>query len=78
MEGIRTILCPVDFTAVSEETVHLAANLCRQMKAKLILHHNLGVRPPGFLSVNWFEVVSDRLNSFDRVLFSRLETVSKD
>ena len=53
MEGIRTILCPVDFTAVSEETVHLAANLCRQMKAKLILHHNLGVRPPGFLSVNW-------------------------
>lgn len=53
MEGIRTILCPVDFTAVTEDTVHLAAQLCRQMKAKLILHHNLGVRPPGFLSVNW-------------------------
>ena len=53
MEGIRTILCPVDFTSVSETTVHLAANLCRQMKAKLILHHNLGVRPPGYLSVNW-------------------------
>ncbi len=52
MEGIRTILCPVDFTAVSEGTVHLAAQLCRQMKARLILHHNLGVRPPGYLSVN--------------------------
>ena len=53
MKGIRTILCPVDFTSVTEETVHLAAQLCRQMKAKLILHHNLGVRPPGYLSVNW-------------------------
>jgi universal stress protein A len=53
MEGIRTILCPVDFTSVSEDTVHLAAQLCRQMKAKLVLHHNLGVRPPGYLSVNW-------------------------
>ena len=53
MEGIRNILCPVDFSSVSESTVQLAANLCRQMKARLILHHNLGVRPPGYLSVNW-------------------------
>jgi nucleotide-binding universal stress UspA family protein len=53
MDRIHTILCPVDFTSVTEQTVHLAAQLCRQMKAKLILHHNLGVRPPGYLSVNW-------------------------
>lgn len=53
MDAIRTILCPVDFTSVSEQTVQLAAELSRRMKAKLILHHNLGVRPPGYLSVNW-------------------------
>lgn len=53
MEGIQTILCPVDFTSVTDTTVQLAAELSRRMKAKLILHHNLGVRPPGYLSVNW-------------------------
>jgi len=53
MERIRTILCPVDFTSVSEQTVQLAAALSRLTGAKLILHHNLGVRPPGYLSVNW-------------------------
>ena len=53
MEGIRTILCPVDFTSVSESTVQLAAEMAKRIGAKLILHHNLGVRPPGYLSVNW-------------------------
>jgi nucleotide-binding universal stress UspA family protein len=47
VDGIRNILCPVDFTSLSEQTVHLAAELSRRMGAKLILHHNLGVRPPG-------------------------------
>ena len=75
MEGIRTILCPVDFTAVSEDTVHLAANLCRQMKAKLILHHNLGVRPPGFLSVNWMvsEETGEREQKKESEVPERLE-----
>lgn len=53
MQGIRTILCPVDFTSVSETTVQLAAEIAKRNRAKLILHHNLGVRPPGYLSVNW-------------------------
>ncbi len=75
MEGIRTILCPVDFTSVSETTVHLAAQLCLQMKARLILHHNLGVRPPGFLSVNWMvsEETGEREEKKESEVPERLE-----
>jgi nucleotide-binding universal stress UspA family protein len=75
MEGIRTILCPVDFTSVSEQTVQLAAELSRRMKAKLILHHNLGVRPPGYLSVNWMvsEETGEREQKKEREVPERLE-----
>ncbi|MFQ5349292.1 MAG: universal stress protein [Thermoanaerobaculia bacterium] len=75
MEGIRTILCPVDFTSVSETTVHLAAQLCLQMKAKLVLHHNLGVRPPGYLSVNWMvsEETGEREEKKESEVPERLE-----
>jgi universal stress protein A len=75
MEGIRTILCPVDFTSVSENTVQLAAELSRRMKAKLILHHNLGVRPPGYLSVNWMvsEETGEREKQKESEVPERLE-----
>ena len=53
MGKIRTILCPVDFTSVTEQTVQLAAEVSIRIGAKVVLHHNLGVRPPGYLSVNW-------------------------
>jgi len=50
---IRTILCPVDFSPLSDRTLQVAAALCRRFDARLVLHHNLDARPPGFLSVNW-------------------------
>lgn len=59
-EPFRTVLCPVDFTSLSERTVVVAAELCRRMKSRLVLHHNLGPRPPGYLSVNWMVAEEDR------------------
>ena len=53
MTEIRTIVCPVDFTPISERNLRMGVELCRRMGARLILHHNLNVRPPGFLSVTW-------------------------
>lgn len=53
MLDIRTILCPVDFSPLSERTLQVATSLCRRFGAVLVLHHNLDSRPPGFLSVNW-------------------------
>ena len=75
MEGIRNILCPVDFTSVSETTVQLAAELSRRMQAKLILHHNLGVRPPGYLSVKWMvsEETGEREQQKEQEVPERLE-----
>ncbi len=75
MEGIRTILCPVDFTSVSEQTVQLAAEICRRVGAKLVLHHNLGVRPPGYLSVNWMvsEETGEREQKKEGEIPERLE-----
>jgi nucleotide-binding universal stress UspA family protein len=75
MEGFRTVLCPVDFTSISEQTVQLAAELCRKLGAKLILHHNLGVRPPGYLSVNWMvsEETGEREQKKESEVPERLE-----
>jgi universal stress protein A len=53
MLDIRTILCPVDFSPLSDRTLRVATTLCQRFDARLILHHNLDSRPPGFLSVNW-------------------------
>lgn len=50
---IRTVLCPIDFTAVSDRAVALAVSLCRRFGARLVLEHNLDPRPPAFLSVTW-------------------------
>jgi len=52
MIAIRTILCPVDFSAASARQVDLAANLCRAFQAQLVLHHNLPSLAPG-AGVGW-------------------------
>ncbi len=74
MEMIRTVLCPVDFTTLSERTVQVAAEVSRRMKARLVLHHNLGVRPPGYLSVNWMvsEETGERRQSEERQVPEKL------
>ena len=50
---IRTVLCPTDFTPLSDRAVSLATRICRWYGARLVLEHNLDARPPSFLSVEW-------------------------
>lgn len=40
MLSIRTVLCPIDFSAATARQVDLAADICRAFGARLILHHN--------------------------------------
>ena len=51
--AIRTVLCPTDFTPLSDRAVSLAARICERFGARLVLEHNLDPRPPTLLSVNW-------------------------
>lgn len=53
MSEIRTIHCPVDFTPISDRNLRMGVELCERIGARLVLHHNLDVRPPGYLSVSW-------------------------
>ena len=50
---VKTILCPVDFSSMSQRNVRMAVEVCKRVGARLVLHHNLVVRPPGLLSVAW-------------------------
>jgi len=44
---IRTVLCPLDFSALSIGELELAVGLCRASGARLVLHHNLSDAGPG-------------------------------
>jgi nucleotide-binding universal stress UspA family protein len=50
---IRTVLCPTDFTPLSDGAVSLATRICQWYGARLLLEHNLDARPPSLLSVEW-------------------------
>ena len=49
---IRTVLCPLDFSALSIAEVQLATDLCRAFGAKLVVHHNLTDAGPG-VAMGW-------------------------
>jgi len=53
MNDIRTVLCPVDFSPVSDAGLNLAVQLCERFKARLILHHNIDDVPPIYLANAW-------------------------
>lgn len=53
MIAFRTVLCPIDFSDLTEPTVQLAAATARRLDARLVLHHNVASGPPEFLSVKW-------------------------
>jgi nucleotide-binding universal stress UspA family protein len=53
MLRLRTILCPVDFSPLSDEAARLATSLARRFKARLVFEHNLLSGPPGYLTVAW-------------------------
>ena len=40
MIALKTVLCPVDFSAATPRQVDLAAELSRTFGARLVLHHN--------------------------------------
>ena len=41
MIAIRSVVCPVDFSAATDRQVTLAADVCRAFSARLVLHHNV-------------------------------------
>ena len=48
---LETILCPIDFTPISARELELAARLCGQLGASLVLQHNLATGAG--LGVSW-------------------------
>lgn len=53
MLAIENVLCPLDFSAVSERELDLGVEICRRFGARLVLHHNLEAAPPGLMAVSW-------------------------
>lgn len=51
MRSIRRILCPVDFSTVSDRELELAINLAERFQAELVLQHNLA--SGAALGVSW-------------------------
>ena len=50
---IRTVLCPVDFSPLSDKELGLAAEICKRFSARMIVHHNIDVVPPIYLANAW-------------------------
>jgi universal stress protein A len=48
MVQIRTVLCPVDFSSLSDRELDVAVELCEAFEARLVLHHNLALAPPAW------------------------------
>jgi universal stress protein A len=44
---LRTILCPVDFSDLSATETEVAVTVAREFGARLVLHHDCAVIPPG-------------------------------
>jgi nucleotide-binding universal stress UspA family protein len=52
MIAIRTVVCPVDFSAASARQLELACNVCQAWDARLVVHHNITDVSPG-AAVGW-------------------------
>ena len=44
---IETVLCPIDFSTLSDFELALAVEVCETFGARLVLHHNLAAAAPG-------------------------------
>jgi len=53
MLEIRTVLCPVDFSAVANRELQLATQICHRFNAKLVVQHDLESLPPTYLATHW-------------------------
>ena len=52
MIAIRTVVCPVDFSAATARQLEQASDICRAFGARLVLHHNVMDVAPG-AGVGW-------------------------
>jgi nucleotide-binding universal stress UspA family protein len=52
MIAIRTVVCPVDFSAATARQLEQAGDICRAFGARLVLHHNVTDVAPG-AGVGW-------------------------
>jgi universal stress protein A len=52
MIQIETVVCPVDFTELSQRELDTAAALSQAFASRLIVHHNVSATPPG-LTRGW-------------------------
>jgi hypothetical protein len=81
MLAVRTVLCPVDFSAGTSHQIDLAIDVCRAFGASLILHHNITDVSVG-AAVGWMwhadhpVVVSSSADEGMRALVSRCRTDS--
>ena len=75
MHEIRTILCPVDFSAASERQTDLAADLSRTFEAQLVLHHNISGLSAG-MAVGWMHA-ADHPPVTDATADDRLQALIK-
>lgn len=53
MTDIKTVLCPLDFSALSEKELQLAAQVCERFGARMIVQHNIDFVPPVYLANAW-------------------------
>ena len=58
---IQTVLCPIDFSTLSDFELELAVEICRTFDARLVLHHNLAAAAPGLQKAwEWEETHQER------------------
>ncbi len=58
---IETVLCPIDFSTLSDFELKLAVEVCETFGAHLVLHHNLAAAAPGLHKTwEWEETHQDK------------------
>ncbi len=63
---LKTVLCPIDFSALSSSELRLAEEVCRAFGARLVLQHNRSGSAPGFSKAwEWDEVHHAREETLD-------------
>ena len=53
MTDIKTVLCPLDFSILSERELRLAAQVCERFGARMVVQHSIDFVPPIYLANAW-------------------------
>jgi nucleotide-binding universal stress UspA family protein len=53
MTDIKTVLCPLDFSTLSERELQLGAQVCERFGARMVVQHNIDFVPPIYLANAW-------------------------